>query len=66
VPEKESKGLTLDRAVRLLRSALAETALTVEKAIALMDYHEERNRIAKASHDKAWHARHEGVKYLLL
>jgi hypothetical protein len=52
--------------VRLLRSAFAETTLTVERAIALMDYHEDRNRIAKASHDKAWHARHEGVKYLLL
>jgi hypothetical protein len=52
--------------VRLLRSAFSEVELTVEKAIALMDYHEERNRIAKASHDKAWHARHEGVKYLLL
>jgi hypothetical protein len=52
--------------VRLLRSAFAEAELTVERAIALMDYHAERNRIAKASHDKAWHARHEGVKYLLL
>jgi hypothetical protein len=52
--------------VRLLRSAFAEAELTVEKAIALMDYHEERNRIAKASHDKAWHARHEGVKFVLL
>ena len=52
--------------MRRLRSALAETTLTVEKAIALMDYHEGRNKIAKASHDKAWHARHEGVKYLLL
>ena len=49
-----------------MRSALAEPELTVEKAIALMDYHEERNKIAKASHDKAWHARYEGVKYLLL
>jgi hypothetical protein len=56
----------LDRAVWLLRSALAEPELTVERAIALMDYHEERNRIAKISHDKAWHARHEGLKYLLL
>ena len=63
---QKSKGLTLDRAVRLLRSALAETTLTVEVAIALMDYHEERNKVAKASHDKAWHTRHEGVKYLLL
>ncbi len=52
--------------MRLLRSALAETTLTVEKAIALMDYHEGRNKTAKAAHDKAWHARHEGVKYLLL
>ena len=59
-------GLTLDRAVRLLRSALAEPELSVEKAIALMDYYEGRNKVAKASHDKAWHARHEGVKYLLL
>ena len=49
-----------------MRSALAETTLTVEKAIALMDYLVGRNRIAKASHDKAWHARHEGLKYLLL
>jgi hypothetical protein len=49
-----------------LRSALAEPELTVEKAIALVEYHEERNRIAKASQDKTWHARHEGVKYLLL
>jgi hypothetical protein len=40
--------------------------LTVENAIALMGYREERNRIAKASDDMAWHARHEGVKYLLL
>jgi hypothetical protein len=52
--------------VRLLRAALAEPGLTVEKAIALVEYHQERNRIAKVSHDKAWHARHEGVKYLLL
>ena len=49
-----------------MRSALAEPELTVEMAIALVEYHEERNRIAKASHDKAWHARHEGLKYLLL
>jgi hypothetical protein len=45
---------------------LAEPELTVEMAIALVEYHEERNRVAKASHEKAWHARHEGVKYLLL
>jgi hypothetical protein len=64
--EKKSEGLTLDRAVRLLRSALTEPEQTVEAAIALVDYHVRRNKVAKASHDKAWHAKHEGVKYLLL
>jgi hypothetical protein len=45
---------------------LTERELSVEMAIARMGYQEERNRTAKASHDKAWHARHAGVKYLLL
>jgi hypothetical protein len=52
--------------VRLLRSALAESELTVEVAIALVDYHARRNKVAKVSHDKTWHAKHKGVKYLLL
>jgi hypothetical protein len=59
-------GLTLDRSVRLLRSALAERELSLEVAIALVDYHIRRNRVAKASHDKAWHAKHEGINFLLL
>jgi hypothetical protein len=50
----------------LLRAALAEPELSVEKAIALVDYHGRRNKMAKLSHDKTWHAKHEGVKYLLL
>jgi hypothetical protein len=52
--------------VRLLRSALARRELPLEMAIRLVDYHIRRNQIAKASHDKAWHAKHEGVKFLLL
>ena len=52
--------------MRLLRSALAERELSLEAAIRLVEYHIERNRVAKASHDKAWHARHEDVKFLLL
>jgi hypothetical protein len=66
VVEKKSAGLTLDRAVRLLRSALARPELTVEVAIALVDYHARRNKVAKASHDKTWYAKHKGVKFLLL
>ena len=56
----------MDRAVRLLRSALAERELPLEVAIALVDYHARRNKIAKASHDKAWHAKHGGVEFVLL
>jgi hypothetical protein len=52
--------------VRLLRSALAERELPLETAIALVDYHARRNKIAKTSHDKAWYARHKGVKFLRL
>jgi hypothetical protein len=59
-------GLTLDRAVRLLRSALAERELPLGAAIRLVEYHIGRNKTAKASHDKAWLAKHEDVKYLLL
>jgi hypothetical protein len=52
--------------VRLLRSALAERELPLEIAIALVDYHARRNEGAKSSHDKAWHSKHEGVKFVLL
>lgn len=52
--------------MRLLRSAFIARELTLETAIALVAYHVRRNRIAKASHDKSWHAKHEGVKSLLL
>jgi hypothetical protein len=50
----------------LLRSALAEPGMTVEVAIALVGYHARRNKVAKASHDKAWHGKHKGIKFLLL
>ena len=52
--------------MRLLRSALAERELSLEAAIRLVEYHVERNKIARDSHDKAWLARHEDVKFLLL
>ena len=52
--------------MRLVKSALAERELSLEAAIRLVEYHIERNKIAKASHDKAWLARHEDVKFMLL
>ena len=52
--------------MRLLRSALGMRELPLEMAIRLVDYHIRRNRIARASHEKAWHAKHDGLKFLLL
>ena len=59
-------GLTLDRTVRLLEAALEEPELKLARAVALVDYHIRRNRVAKASHDKTWKEKHRGVIYLRL
>jgi hypothetical protein len=45
---------------------MAERELPLETAIALVDYHARRNRIAKRSHDQTWYARHKGIKFLRL
>ena len=58
--------LTLDRTVRLLEVALEEPELKLVRAIALVEYHIRRNRVAKASHDKTWKEKHRGVIYLRL
>ena len=58
--------LTLDRTVRLLEAALEEPELRLPRAVALVEYHVDRNKIAKASHDKTWKKKHRGVKYLRL
>src|SRR4051812_37545995 len=58
--------LTLDRTVRLLEAALEEPELRLPRAVALVEYHIDRNKIAKSSHGKIWKERHEGVNYLRL
>jgi hypothetical protein len=58
--------LTLDRTVRLLESALEEPKLRLPRAVALVEYHVHRNKVAKASHDKTWKKKHRRVKYLRL
>jgi hypothetical protein len=58
--------LTLDRTVRLLEAAFAEPGLRLARAVALVEYHIRRNRVAKASHDKTWKKKHKKVKFLLL
>ncbi len=59
-------ALTLDRTVRLMEAALSEAELALPRAIWLVDYHIRRNAIAKASHDKTWHIKHEGVIFVRL
>jgi hypothetical protein len=52
--------------VRLLEVALEEPELKLPRAVALVDYHIRRNRVAKASHDKTWKEKHKGVIFLRL
>jgi SRSO17 transposase len=58
--------LTLDRTVRLLEAAWEEPRLRLARAIELVEYHIRRNKVAKASHDKAWSQKHKKVEFLLL
>src|SRR4030042_4274829 len=51
--------LTLDMALRLLRSAFAQPTLNEQEAIDLVDYHLERNRVAHESHRKSWLQKHK-------
>ena len=44
--------LTLDMALRIVRSAMERPQLTFDDALELIDYHRERNRQAKKSHRK--------------
>jgi hypothetical protein len=53
-------------AVRLLKSVLPQPKLTVEGAIAIMHYHLNRNRVARASHYKSWRKRHKKVRFKVL
>ncbi len=52
--------------VRLLRSALPKPTLTEAEAMAIMDYHLRRNRIAKKSHYKRWHKHHKKARFKVL
>ncbi len=47
---------------RLLCAVLPQPTLTTDRALEIMQYHIERNRIAKESHTKSWWRRHPIVK----
>jgi len=54
----QTPDLTLNMALRLLRSALPRPQLSLEDAESLIDYHLARNRQATKSHRKTWLAKH--------
>jgi SRSO17 transposase len=51
--------LTLDLALRILRSSFARPTLSEDEAVNIIDYHLERNRVAHDSHRKSWLAKHK-------
>lgn len=50
----------------MLEAAFEEPELKLLRATLLVDYHVRRNKVAKASHDKAWKKKHGKVKFLRL
>ena len=52
--------------VRMLRSALLRPELSPQDAIDIMQYHLQRNCVARASHRKTWLARHKKIAEELL
>jgi SRSO17 transposase len=58
----EVPELTLDMAIRILRSAFAKPTLSDQEAIDLIDYYRERNDTAHESHRKTWLQKHKRIK----
>ena len=59
---KDLPELTLDMALRLLRSAFARSSLGEDEAIHLVEYHLQRNHVARQSHRKSWLQKHKRIK----
>jgi SRSO17 transposase len=57
--KRDVPELTLDMAIRVLRSAFAKPTLSEQEAIDLIDYHLDRNRVAHDSHRKTWLAKNK-------
>src|SRR4029079_862859 len=64
--KKKTPELTLDMALLLLRSVLQRPTLTEEEAIAVMDYHLERNRVARRSYQRSWKKQNKKLKFKVL
>ena len=58
--------LTLDLALRVLRSSFARPTLSEDEAMDIIDYHIERNHVAHDSHRKSWLEKHKRLAKKLL
>jgi len=63
---RETPELTLDMAVRLVKSAFQRPVLKPEDAIELVTYHLNRNRVAREAHHKSWKQKHKSVQRKLM
>jgi SRSO17 transposase len=61
--KKKTPELTLDRTVALLHVVLPLPNLTEARALEILDYHLQRNRIAQKSHAKTWKRKHKKIHY---
>jgi SRSO17 transposase len=64
--KRDVPELTLDLALRVLRSAFARPTLSEDEAMDLIDYYIERNKTAHKSHRKSWLAKHKQLAKKLL
>jgi hypothetical protein len=62
----EVTELTMDLALRILRSSFAHPTLGEAEAVNIIGYHLERNRVAYDSHRKSWLAKHKRLAKKLL
>lgn len=64
--KRDTPDLTLDMALRLVKSALDRPVLSTDDAMELIQYHLDRNRVAHQSHRKSWLARNKRAKFKIL
>ncbi len=64
--KRDVPELTLDMAMRVLRSAFATPTLSEQEAVDLINYYLDRNRVAHNSHRKTWLAKHKQLAGKLL
>lgn len=60
--QEDMPELTLPRALELMQAAMNRPTLTEADALRLTEYHLQRNRVARASHQKSWKRKHKRLK----